>query len=271
MINFRRIPQSIFYKYVTWKGDAVYGRTQWLQRAQKAEEFYYHDVDNTGTTYTSTQLQKIEDNTNIPVSINWLHPITNQKLAILMNARSSFKVISTDARGKLQAQVLDKMKYGIMDTSHTAVEKESMIKDMLVSGMGCIMVVPSTFYQPGMFNLALVSVPWDEVILDINSKRRTLDDMEGFFVEKVFNAPRLLQTYADILSGLTDQDGKPVDLSTFYGQVWVEGDVTDKQNITTTNYNLDPRIIVREYYEKVFTTMYLVPDPKTGLTTFQFE
>jgi len=270
MIKFERIPTRIYEKYVSWKGDGVYGRKSWLERAQKAEEYYYNDVDGTGSTYTAQERANIARNTNIPVSVNFLHPVLNQKLAILAQSKASMKVVSTDGRAKIQAQVLDKMKYGILNSSSSQIEIESTIKDMLVSGIGHIMVVPTDFYQPGMFNLATVSVPYDEVILDINSKRRTLEDMEGFFIEKAFTFPKLIQLYGDILTTITDEHGKPVDIGTFAGQVWIEGQLTDKSDVTTTTWNTDDRIVVREFYEKIFTTMYMVPDIETNLITYQF-
>jgi len=270
MLKFEHIPQYIYEKYVSWKSDTLYGRKQWLSRAQTAEEYYYNDVDKTGTTYTAAQVTKIADNTNIPVSINFLHPIINQKLAILAGTKPSMKVVSLDGRAKQQAQILDKVKHGILSSSNSQVEIEETIKDMLISGMGHIMVVPTDYYRPGIFNLSIVNVPYDEVILDINAKRRTLDDMEGFFIEKSFTMPKIMRLYGDIISQLKDDNGNPVDIGTFAGQTWIEGEVTEKADIITTTWNADDKIIVREYYEKVFTTMFLVPNPETGLTEYMF-
>lgn len=270
MLKFERIPQHIYEKYVSWKSDTLYGRKQWLSRSQTAEEYYYNDVDKTGTTYSAAQVQKITENTNIPVSINFLHPIINQKLAILAGTKPSMKVVSLDGRAKQQAEILDKVKHGILSSSNSQVEVEETIKDMLIAGMGHIMVVPTDYYRPGIFNLSIINVPYDEVILDINAKRRTLDDMEGFFVEKSFTMPKIMRLYGDIITQLKDEFGNPVDIGTFAGQTWIEGEVTEKADVITTTWNADDKIIVREFYEKVFTTMYLVPNPETGLTEYMF-
>src|SRR5574343_124246 len=225
MLKFERIPQYIYEKYVSWKSDTTFGRKQWLDRAKSAEEYYYNDVDKTATTYSASQIAKIQENTNIPVSINFLHPIINQKLAILAGTKPSMKVVSLDGRAKQQAFILDKIKHGILYSSNVQVEIEETIKDMLISGMGHIMVVPTDYYRPGIFNLSVVNVPYDEVILDINSQ-------------------------------LKDESGNPVDINAFTAQTWVEGELTERQDITTTTWNADDRVIVREFYEKVFTTMY---------------
>lgn len=270
MLKFERIPQYIYEKYVSWKSDTLYGRKQWLERAKVSEEYYYNDVENTGTTYTAAQVAKIADNTNIPVSINFLHPIINQKLAILAGTKPSMKVVSLDGRAKQQAFILDKVKHGILSSSNSQVEIEETIKDMLIAGMGHLMVVPTDYYRPGIFNLSVVNIPYDEVILDINAKRRTLEDMEGFFVEKAFTLPKLMRLYGDIISQLKDEQGNPVDIGSFTGETWIEGQLTDRQDVTTTTWNSDDRVIVREFYEKVFTTMYMVPNPQTGLTDYMF-
>ena len=270
MIRFNRIPQNIFEKYTSWKSSALFGRKDWINRAQVSEEYYYNDVEKTGTTYTALQISKISENTNIPVSINYLYPVANQKLALLMQSKPSLKVVSTDGRAKKVAQVLDKIKHGILYESNSQVEIESMIKDMLITGMGHIMVLPREGRKEGMFDISVVHVPYDEVILDINSKKRNLEDMEGFFTEKAFTMPKFMQIYGDILVSLRKENGELVDPKIFTGDVWVEGELTEKADVTTTTWNTDDRIIVREFYEKVFTTAYLVPNPNTGLIEYLF-
>lgn len=270
MIRYTRVPDYIRSKYISWKGDSQYGRVGWLDRAKSAEEYYYSDVEGTGTTFTQSQYQNIVKHTNLPISANLLHPVVNQKLAILSQSKGSFKVISSDGRAKQEAWLLDKMKHSILYSSSTQLEIEAMIKDMLIAGMGHLMIIPTDFYQPGSFNLSVINMPYDEVILDINAKRRTLEDMEGFFIEKAFTLAKFMRIYGDIASNLMDEEGNKVAITSFTNQVWIEGELTERQDITTANWNLDNKVVVREFYEKVFTTMYLVPDPSTDSITFQF-
>lgn len=270
MIVFNRIPRYIYEKYVSWKSDTTFGRKAWLNRAQDSEEYYYNDVEHTGTTYTVAQFQKIEDNTNLPVSMNWLYPVANQKLALLLQAKPSLRVVSTDGRAKQTAVMLDKIKHGILYESNSQIEIESMIKDMLVTGMGHIMVMPADKYKDGLFNLTVTHVPFDEVILDINAKKRSLEDMEGFFIEKAFTQPKFMQIYGDIYNALRLENGEQPNFQYFTGDTWVEGELTEKQDVTTTSWNSDDRVIVREFYEKIYTTAYLVPNPETGLTEYLF-
>jgi len=270
MTKFQRVSDPIHSRYISWKSQTTLGRKGWLDRAQNSEEYYYGDVEQTETLFTAAQKSNVEGTTNIPVSMNWLHPVCNQKLALLTQTKPSVKTLSLDGRAKAHAQVLDKMKHGVFYNSNAQVEVENMIKDMLITGMGHIMVVPTDFYAEGFFNVRIRHVPFDEVILDINAKSRTLDDMEGMFVERAFTIPKALQLYGTIIDGLPELDGKPVDIRTFTGKVWTESELTDKQDVTTTDWNTQDRVIVREYYEKVFTTMYGVRNDD-GLLQYIFK
>lgn len=270
MATIERVPEYIRSRYVTWKSEVVYGRKQWLKRAVESEELYYNDVDGTGTPFTGTQFAKIREVTGIPVSVNILYPVLNQKLAILTQTKPSMKTISMDGRARNHALVLDKMKHGVLYNSNAPLEIEGMVKDMLISGMGHVMVVPANQYQNGMFGVALVNVPYDEVILDINAKKRNLEDMEGFFIEKAFTLPKAKQLYGDILSQLTDEVGNPIDIDMLTSEVWIENEVTDKQDVTTGRFNMDARIVVREFYEHIYTNLYIVPEEESGVYQYIF-
>lgn len=271
MIDFRYIPTTIKEKYESWKSDTTFGRQGWLERAVESEEIYLNDVDQTASTFTKAQKNSIANSTNIPVSINFIHPITNQKLAILVQTKPSTKTISLDTRAKDEAMVLDKMKDGVFNTTNASVEIEEHIKDMLVAGMGHLMVTSGDFYQPGLFGIKVAHVPYDEVILDVNAKKKDLTDMEGFFIEKELTVPKAMQLYGYLINQIEDENGRPVTIDTFTGSsVDPNGMITDKASITTTSFNSDDRIRVREYYEKVYTTMYLVKNPETKLTEFLF-
>jgi hypothetical protein len=270
MINFKRAEDYQVKRYESWKAEVTFGRKEWLTRAEDSEELYLNDVDNRGNTFTGAQQTAIENGANIPVSINFLYPVANQSLAILNQMKPSNKVVSLDGRAKDEAFVLEKMKTGIFNTTNARIEIENHIKDMIISGQGHLMTLPGDFYQPGLFGLQVVHVPYDEVILDINAKKRDLSDMEGFFIEKQFTVPKALQLYGHIIAELKGPDGRPVDISWFTGETWIEQDMTDKAKVTTGNWNADDRVQVREYYEKAYTTMYAVPNSETGLLEFFF-
>lgn len=260
---------NIYENYITWKSDISSGRKQWMSRSTESEEIYHNDVDGTGTLFTRTELERINDVTGIPVSINFIYPVLNQKLAILAQTKPSTKILPIDPRSKTEAIVLDKMKHGVFYNSNASVEIENAIKDMLVTGMGCLMVTDSSFYQEGMFNLLVSHVPYDEVILDINAKKRTLDDMEGFFLEKAITIPKFIELYRDILFQLKDENGAPIAPDIFTAQTWIEGELTEKQDVSVSALSHSDRIIIREYYTKVLDEL-IVFNGEDGQTQLDF-
>lgn len=270
MVVFFRVPDAIRQLYMTFKGHAKYGRKEWLEQAKVSEEYFYNDVEDTGTTFRASQLQRIKETVGMPFSINILHSILGQKLAYLVQDKPSMKIISLDGRAKDHAALMDKMKHAVLQQSSARGEVEQAIKDMLITGLGHLMAVPMNMYQGGMFNVGVTHVPFDEVILDVNSKKRDTEDMEGFFIEKSFTLDKVKRLFPDILAELVDEFGRPVDPNSFTTNVWIEGELTEKQKVQTTQWNTEPHVVVREFYEKIFTTMYVVPDPRTGLYRYLF-
>lgn len=270
MIKFTRVSNQIQDQYTTWKGSGAGAKQPWLDRAIEAEERFLQDVDGTGTNFTQSQYNNVKDATGMAFTLPLSYQALKQALALMLQTKPSVRILSLDGRAKNHAALLDKMKHAVLYSSHAQMELENAIRDMLITGLGHLMIVPLPDVRGGVFNLGVVHVPFDEVILDINAKKKSLDDMEGFFVEKALTVPRFQALYNDILGALRNQDGSLVDVKTFTGNVWVESQLTDKQSVTTTNWGTDDHVIVREYYEKVFTTMYGVEDPKTGVLRYLF-
>jgi len=270
MISFKRIADKFRSKYISWKGHARMARGDWLDASEENEEYYHNNVDGTGTLFTQAQLDVIAENTDIPVSVNWIHSTGQQKLALLTQAKPSMRVVSLDGRAKQHSLVLDKIKHAVLYHSEAQTEIKNMAKDMLISGQGNIMVTEADYYTRGIFNVKVTHIPYDEVILDINAKKETLDDMEGFFIEKKLSLDKFTILYGDLVGQIIGEDGRPVDVQTFVGDTWVESQITEKVDVTTTTWDSDPTVIVREYYEKTWTTMYTVMSPTTGRADYLF-
>lgn len=270
MIKFFRVPDEYREQYTTWKGSGKGARGPWLSKAIESEEKFLQDVEGTGTTYTQSQYNNVKDATGMAFTLPLSYQALKQALALMMHTKPSLRILSLDGRAKNHAALLDKMKHAVLYNSHAQMELEGAVRDMLVTGLGHLMIVPLADVRGGIFNLGIIHVPFDEVILDINAKKKSLEDMEGFFIEKAFTIPRFIALYSDILKSLRDQNGNPVDVKTFTGNVWIEGQLTDKQSVTTTTWGTDDHVIVREYYKKVFTTMYGIQDPQTGVLKYFF-
>ncbi|MDP4194820.1 MAG: hypothetical protein Q8940_07215 [Bacteroidota bacterium] len=257
MLVYKQIPQQILRNYNNWKQK----RSVWIERAKKSWEYYFNDVDGTGTNFTKEQLEIITGGTNIPVTINFVHPIANQKLALLLHNRPSIKVLSMDGRALSEAEVLDKAKHAVMLQSQSQIQLEQHIRDMLITGWGFTDVIESNSETPGELGVAIEHVPYDFVLLDANSKKPTLADMEGYFLEKEMLVSMVKKYWPYIANNLQDEYGRPVDLLSLGSTSFSSLDLTDKQKID--GYN-EPKILVREYYDKVYTTLYFLEDEQSG-------
>ena len=91
MVLYQDIPEGIIKFYNDWKAD----RDNWLTRAKLYREYYFTNVEGTFTTYTHRQVQNIKDNTNLPVSVNFIYPIVRQRKATMVKKKPSFQIVTS--------------------------------------------------------------------------------------------------------------------------------------------------------------------------------
>jgi len=253
MLVYLDIPDLIKQRYWTWDSE----RQPFLMRGKRAEEYYYNDVEGTGTNYTQAQIQKIDKGTGIPVTINYIHPIVNQKLAILVQNKPSHKIIALDERGKNYVHILNKMNYAVMYNSHAVSRQEETVKMSMIYGMGISGIAKKEYNEVGSFGIEYKYLHPATVLLDANSMQRDNDDMEGFFIEREYTHTDAMRLFGVLLERLSEKEGRDITLETFktsgfLKDISIEGKV--KEDYTYW------KIQVREYYDRVFTTMYYVRD-----------
>jgi hypothetical protein len=253
-------PKEITDKYFDWKAK----REPWLKYARENYEYYMNDVEGTHTIYTQVQKNTIENTTNIPVTINWLYPAASQKLALMVQSKPGSKVISTDGRYKETALILDKVTRSIMYSSQVKSQNKESLKDTLIMGMGHRMVMEDDIFQPGAFGLRIKHVVPEEVILDANAKDPTLADAEGFFIEKELTETKFLQHYGYLLKDLVDPQGYPVSIDMFIKS-------SDSLLGRASLSGVWKKILLREYYDLIYSNMYIVDNPETGQKVKIFE
>jgi len=264
-ILYEPIPREIKDKNQLWRSK----RDQWLEKVNKEEEYYYSDVEGTGTIFTQSQLEKIGKGSGIPVSNNWIHPIVNQKLAILTQTKPSIKVVPIDDRGKQYATVLDKAVKSVMYNSEAIGEEEETIKNMLVLGLGISHIAELDAYQIGRFGVQYEDLHPSLVILDRNAKKRSMKDQKGYFIEKEISLEVAKEKYQGIVNeinkrGLSDNE---VTLEQF--SVSTATLPTDRGKIDS--YGFDKTIVVSEYYTKKLTNMYYIKNIDTNDIDFVFR
>lgn len=270
MVTYEEVPEEIKRKYDSW----VLVRNRWLEYAKQCRELYLNDVEGTKTNYTQNQIQNIEYVGNVPATVNYVYPILNQKHAILASVKPAFRVVSFDGRYREAAEVLDKMCKAVLTNSEALLEIDDAIKDMLTTGIANLMVVPKDYYTEGAFGVGIIYLGNENVILDCNCRRKSLADMEGFFIEKEITLDKAMQLYTDLLAQVNElelqkhlEKGNSVES---FQLITMDDLASSRENFglhkdaqVITN---DPRfrkLRVREYYDKYYTTVYNIPDPET--------
>ena len=264
-IMFEMVSEALRRKRDLWAS----ARDTWYNKAKLEEEIYYNDKEGTGTNFTAAQLAKIDKGSGVPVTINHVYPKVNQKIAILTQVKPAFRVVGLDERGKKYSHTLDKAAKSVMYRSEAVGEEEETIKNMMVLGLGHSAIMETDYYQFGEFDIKFEDIHPSMVILDSNSRKRSGSDMQGFFIEKEITLSEAEQKYGPIIDeinrlGLQDLP------------------VTMKQFATSMSSNarglgvidddgFDTKVMVQEYYDRVYTTMYFMEDPKTGDIFRQFE
>lgn len=264
-IELKSIPESLRRKRDLWAGE----RDSWLGKGQKEEEVYYNDVEGTGTSFTEEQLKKISQGSGIPVTVNYLHPIINQKLAILVEANPSFKTVALDDRSKPYAYALDKAIKSVMYRSEAIGEEEETIKNMLIFGMGISGIEELDYYEFGRFNIEYVDLHPSIVILDSNAKKRNLRDMEGYFIEKEITLELAKQKYQGVLDAVNE--GKSESEQITFESLSTSTTAVPRGRGTINTDGFNNKIIVSEYYSKIYTTLYFIENPDTGDITRVFK
>lgn len=249
------VPDYITTRYNAWKAK----RDKWLKYAQECKEYYYNDVEGTKTTYTQKQKSAIEKKSGIPVTINYLYPTANQDIALLIQTKPSHKTVSMDGRFKERCEVIDKMSYHIMYSSNAVLENEEATKDTVIMGLGHVMIDEKGFFEPGEFGFTYRRADPAEIILDAGSRRRDNQDMLGYFVDRMISYIDFCATYKPMVDELRDKKGRPISLEYFRSSKFMGARKDPKGTYDVNN----PDVWVREYYDKIFTTMYLVQD-ETG-------
>lgn len=261
----QEIPKHITDKYDSWNGE----RMTWLTNAERSEEYYYNDVEGTGTNYTLQQIEKIKETSNIPVTINYIYPQVNQKIAILSQSKPSFKIISMvdDKVLEEMASVIDGAKYSVMYKSNSDTAIQTHLSDMLKLGMGILIAADETYYTPGEFGVAVEYLHPSYVILDANAKRKDLADMTGYFITKQITFAMAKMLYQPIIDEINAYYGSEVRLDSLSGQFFGSN---VGQNYVIDNA-IETPVNVTEYYDQVFTTKYLIESPETGELKSAFE
>ena len=253
------VPAKLENKLNSW----TQAKAKWLARAEEAFGYFFNDIEDTGTTYTQNQTDKIKATTNIPVSINLLYPVLSQKHAILCQTKPSHKVVSLsdNQEAKAAAYVLDKAKYSIFYNSEALTHNEEAIKSYLISGIGHTGLLPKDFTSQGEFGLSYQNLPIWNITVDPNSRLKTNEDMQGYIYAKELAEDVMLKLYQPLIETIRDYYGIQVSIDDLLSSPVSTGIPRHTQLESLMS---ERKGLVRKYYDKSVAEMFYVRNPETG-------
>lgn len=267
MLMVEEIPKYMSEKIVSWKSK----KDKWLTRALAHKEYFANDVEGTGTTFTQEQLQRIKENTDIPVNINQIYPLVSQQHAILCQSKSSNKVVSLDnrERSKLYAMILDKAKTTILYKSEAQEHNTQALLEFLITGISHLGIVEKNFYKKGEFSIAYQHLSSECITLDPNSKLVTNEDMEGYFYEEEMTKEMISHLYGDTIAEINAYYEKDYKIDDFLNIHSLDSTVAPQGRVSTP---IDQaKGIVRKFYDKAVATMYYVKNPDATDVQLMFK
>lgn len=259
MIMYEDVPAKLENKLNSWTN----AKARWLARAEEAFGYFFNDIEDTGTTLTQVQNDKVKATTNIPVSINLLYPVLSQKHAILCQTKPSHKVVSLsdNPQAKQAAFVLDKAKYSVFYNSEALTHNEEAIKSYLISGIGHIGLLPKDFTSQGEFGLSYQNLPIWNITVDPNSRLKTNEDMQGYIYAKELAEDVMLKLYQPLIETIRDYYGITVSIDDLLTSPVSTGIPRHVQLEALMN---ERRGLVRKYYDKAVAEMFYLRNPETG-------
>lgn len=267
MLMYEDIPDKLNKRLDSW----VNAKQFWLARAEEAFGYFFNDVENTGTTYTQFQNEKIKATTNIPVSINYQYPVLAQKHAILSQTKPSHRVVALSGtpEAKAVASILDKAKYSVMYNSEAVIHNEEAIKTFLICGMSHVGIVPKEFTNNGEFNLSYQHLPIWNITIDPNSRIKTNEDMQGYIYSKELTEDVIEKLYRPMFTTIEEYYDIKISIDDMLTTATGSSNIPVSAQLESM-FDLR-KGLVRKFYDKSVATMYYVKNPETGETDRLFR
>lgn len=160
-------------------------RSNFEKAAKESWELFHNTVDGTDTQYTQAQLNELKDNAAPDVSMNFMYPILQQQKALLTSDMPMGRVLPEGGeQDKQNAYIYEKLCNAIWRRSKANGVFDKAVKEMLVCGISALTIEPVSFYKPGMFELTIDHVSWENLFVDPDAKEtgRGFRDAEAVIV-----------------------------------------------------------------------------------------
>lgn len=250
MKQIKKAPQKILDYETDWSSlkGARENPNSWYGRAITNMQLFLQDVEGTGTLYTKAQLDFINQTTRMPVNINKIYPKLEQRAAFLVLAKPTQTLITYDEEDTNLALALEKCKKYIENNSQAIIQFAQAVDEYQNTGLGVEIVEEiEGSIAPDEIPIKSRFVSFENVLLDARAKSPVGDDWRGVFIIEQMTKAAFMMKYSDLFEGMHDTDGNPITIDEYLNRK-----INNGHNYETLN--------VKNFYEPVYTTMYLVPD-----------
>lgn len=225
------------------------------------EEMYFADVENTRSQFTKTQLLKIEEKYDIPISTKIIYAILEQVLSFLSGSKPYPRLIapSEDPENKQFTMLYEQAHNACWYESKANDELTIALRDMINVGSGFMHVRKNNFFGETTFNTVVEHVPWTDVLVDPSSRKSDFSDAEMMCIVKVLPKPKAEREFDITLSDEDYITAASGSMGAGYGDT-ARDPYLFPASVSTGGYGdfrNDKYVWVRQFYEKKLVSVYI--------------
>ena len=228
-------------------------RSRIFEQREKAEEFYFADVDDTFTEFSKDQLKKIKQTHNIPISTKITWAIVDQLISFLTATKPQPRLLAPTEELKPFAISYGKAVEAVLSESDYNDILNDALRDALNTGSGFMKVCKSDYYSDSMLNVQVKYQSWKKTIIDPHSEEVDFDDARYIILCDLLPRKKAEDEY-DITIPKSTENAEEAIARTSVGlddkiMHFIDEKVTED---TIGNY-----VFIREYYFQEVSNVYV--------------
>jgi hypothetical protein len=209
-------------------------RNKMDRRNKENWELLHNDRDSTDTQYTDKQVAELRSVGAPLVSMNVIYPIISHNTGLITADPPMGRVVPVNDMDKDKAFLWERLLDAIWRTSKTRMAFTKFTKEVLTCWYSGLVIEPVSFYKPGIFNLTISHVPFDEIFIDPDSRETGLNfrDAEAIYIAKMIPKRKAANIF-----GFTPE----TESNMFYYELFNRAEEDDNKSV-----------LLRDVYEKKF-------------------
>lgn len=235
-----------------------------FERMKSDEEFYFGDVEETGTQLNKKQLDAIENTYDIPISTKVAYAIGEQLLSFLTGGKPYPRIISPTDQLTQHAILYEQLLNAVWYESRMNLHLTNALRDAITTGQGWIHVRQNDFYSESTFNVIAEYVPWNQVYVDPTCQMADLSDADIVCIGRQVLRSKVEKQYGIKI--------RKEDLDYLGADGWDMGDDTGRYEYLYGFYgssnekeDKDKYVWVRDFYEKIEANVFVGVDSEGNM------